>query len=54
MELHFPHITNGIHTTKRKRRVFTPKRLLTAAVTLALCSSTAVILAACNVGGGGY
>ena len=54
MEIHFPHITNGIHNTKRRTRLVTPRRLLGAAMTVVLCSSVAAILAACNVGGGGY
>ena len=54
MEIHFPHITNGIHTTKCKRRVIAPRRLITAAVPAALCSLAVIFLVACNVGGGGY
>ena len=53
MEIHFPHLTNGIPTTPKKRRSNTSKRLLTATIALVLCSA-AVFLAACNVGGGGY
>ena len=54
MEIHFPHLNNGTHTAKRKHRFVTHKRLMTVAVTFALCSSAIVILAACNIGGGGY
>ena len=53
MEIHFPHLTNSVHTTRKQRRLITPRRLLTATVSLALCSA-AVILTACNVSGGGY
>ena len=53
MEIHFPHLTNAIPTKHKKRRLNTPRRLLTATVALVLCSAV-VILAACNVGGGGY
>ena len=53
MEIHFPHLTNATRTTLKQRRLITPSRLLKTTVTLILCS-IAVILAACNVGGGGY
>ena len=53
MEIHFPHLTNGISTTPKQRRLITPRRLLKTIVALVLCSA-AVFLAACNVGGGGY
>ena len=51
MELHFPHLTNGIHTTPEQRRLITPRRLLKTTIGLVLCSA-ALMLAACNVGGG--
>ena len=53
MEIHFPHLTNGIRTIPKERRLNTSRRLLTATVALVLCS-TVLVLAACNVGGGGY
>ena len=53
MEIHFPHLTNGISTTPKQRKFDAPRRLLAATVALVLCSAV-VILAACNVGGGGY
>ena len=53
MEIHFPHLTNEIRTTARQRRFIIPRRLLETTVTLILCS-VAVLLAACNVGGGSY
>ena len=53
MEIHFPHLRTGIRTTPKQRRLNTPRRLLTAAVALVLCSAVLVI-SACNVGGGGY
>ena len=53
MEIHFPHLTNGIRTTPKQGRLITPRRLLKTTVALVLCSA-AVLLAACNVGGGGY
>lgn len=36
MEIHFPHITNGIHTTRRKRRNVASKRILIGFVYLLL------------------
>ena len=53
MEIHFPHLTNGIRTTPKQSRLITPRRLLKTTVALVLCSA-AVMLAACNFGGGGY
>ena len=53
MEIHFPHLTNAIPNTPKKRRFKASRKRLTATVTLLLCSAV-VILAACNVGGGGY
>lgn len=53
MEIHFPHLTNGIRTTPKQRRLIIPRRLLKTMVALVLCSA-AVLLAACNVGGAGY
>ena len=53
MEIHFPHLTNDIRTTPKQRRLITPRRLLKTTVALVLCS-VAIMLAACNVGGGGY
>ena len=53
MEIHFPHLTNGIPTTHKQRRLITSRRLLKTTVALVLCSA-AVLFAACNVGGGGY
>ena len=53
METHFPHLTNGIRTTPKQRILTTPRRLLKTTVALVLCSA-AVMLAACNFGGGGY
>ena len=53
MEIHFPHLTSGIGTKPKQRRLITPRRLLKTIVALVLCSA-AVLLAACNVSGGGY
>ena len=53
METHFPHLTNGIRITPKQRIFITPRRLLKTTVALLLCTA-AVMLAACNVGGGGY
>ena len=53
MEIHFPHLTNEIRTTPKQRRSINPRRVLKTTVALVLCSA-AVLLAACNVGGGGY
>ena len=52
MEIHFPHLTNGIHQTRPQRRLGRVKKLLKLTATLILCSVTAVIIAACNVSGG--
>ena len=53
MEIHFPHLTNGIPITPKQRRLITPRRLLTATVALVLCSAV-MIFTAFNVGGVGY
>ena len=53
MEIHFPHLTNGIRTTSKQHKLITPRRLLKTIIALVLCSA-AILLAACNVGGGGY
>ena len=53
MEIHFPHLANEIRITPKQRRLITSRRLLKVTVALVMCS-VAVLLAACNVGGGGY
>ena len=53
MEIHFPHLTSDIRTPPKQSRLITPRRLLKSTIAIVLCS-VAVMLAACNVGGGGY
>ena len=53
MEVYFPHLTNGLLTTTKQRRFITHRKLLKTTLTLVLCWA-AVLLAACNVDGGGY
>ena len=46
MEIHFPHITNGVNKTRKRRSFITRKRLITTTVAVALCSTAVVVLAA--------
>ena len=51
MKIHVPHPTNGIRTTHKHCRLITPRRPLKITVAIVLYS-VAMMLAACNVGGG--
>ena len=53
METHFPHLTNVIRTTPKQRRLIALRGLMKTTIALVLCSA-ALLLAACNVGSGGY